>query len=102
PTTSPAALAHRIDRIRNRRPDVSVIVALWHDDESFRHVRRRLRAAGAHAVVTTVAQAVREIDRLTPVEPVDASDEPDANKQDRRPLDAGPRSATPEPQAGLS
>ena len=48
-------------RLRARLPDADIVVALWHAEDELERATRRLQAAGATKIVTTIDAAVTEL-----------------------------------------
>jgi hypothetical protein len=64
PPQAATPAGHLCKRLKHRFPDLKILVALWTSEDAAR-ASSRLRAAGADAVATELADAIHQLRQLT-------------------------------------
>ena len=63
-------------KLRAQLPNLKIAIGLWGATENITHAAQRLRDSGANEVVTTLADAVVQLAKLTPASDVEMTPEP--------------------------
>lgn len=66
PPSAASAAGYVCRRLRQRLPQLKIVVALWHAEGDLERARRRLREAGADEVVTALPEALEKIRLVAP------------------------------------
>lgn len=66
PPSAAANASYLCKRLRQRFPQLKIVVALWHAEGNFERVAARLRQAGADEVVTRIPDAMERIRLIAP------------------------------------
>ena len=66
PPSAAANASYLCKRLRQRFPQLKIVVALWHAEGNFERVAARLRQAGADEVVTRMPEAMERIRLIAP------------------------------------